>query len=268
MTGGRRTTSSQEVEPLTNYFVGRLKKDFSRGNLIFGGMVTSVYPLHDDPLLKSPAQLPLGGGRIRLERPVEEPELFLGGQHGVHEQLGRSGGDPAAPDSSARYFQRPDRQSGSNGFLSDRYDPDATHLRGLGGYSRLAKDAGKWLFETAVNWRTPGFEANDLAFNTRADYFWMNGNLALSLSRPTRGTGITSWSSATSGNTTSTATGPTPSFTPALFGQLLNYWQVNLFVIRRTDTYDDRATRGGPVVGRPGNMYFNRSSRPPIPASE
>ena len=52
----RRTSGAdtvQEVEPLTNYFVGRLKKDFNRGNLVFGGMVTSVYRNLDDPLLKN-----------------------------------------------------------------------------------------------------------------------------------------------------------------------------------------------------------------------
>jgi hypothetical protein len=31
-----------------------------------------------------------------------------------------------------------------------------------------------------------GFEANDLAFNTRSDYAWMNTNLALSFARPTK----------------------------------------------------------------------------------
>jgi hypothetical protein len=35
-------------------------------------------------------------------------------------------------------------------------------MRGGGAYLRLGKDAGNWLWETAVNVRTPGFEANDL----------------------------------------------------------------------------------------------------------
>src|SRR6185369_6914793 len=41
------------------------------------------------------------------------------------------------------------------------------------------------------------------------------------------------------------------------FGQLRNYWSVNAFAIRRTDTYDDALLRGGPVVRRPGNVFFN-----------
>jgi hypothetical protein len=247
----------QEVEPLTNYFVGRLKKDFNRGNLVFGGMVTSVIRDTDEPLLKS--RLNSHSEAVGFDwnaRWKNRSWSWVGNM-----AFTNNSGDPAAIErlqvSSARYFQRPDRQAGSNGFLSDRYDPAATRLRGLGGYSRLAKDAGKWLFESAVNWRTPGFEANDLAFNTRADYFWMNGNLALSLSRPTswyRNYFLTLGTQREynfDGDRTDTQ------FHTGIFGQLLNYWQLNLFAIRRTDTYDDRATRGGPVVGRPGNMYYS-----------
>jgi len=247
----------QEVEPLTNYFVGRLKKDFNRGNLVFGGMMTSVIRATDEPLLQ--ARLNSHSEALGFDwsaRWKNRTYSFVGNM-----AFTNNSGDAAAINrlqlSSARYFQRPDRRAGGNGFLSDRYDPDATTLRGMGGYSRLAKDAGKWLFETALNWRTPGFEANDLAFNTRADYAWMNGNLALSLSRPSK------WYRSYfvilgnqreynfDGDRTDTQ------FHTGAFGQLLNYWQLNAFVIRRTDTYDDRATRGGPVVGRPGNMFYS-----------
>ena len=248
---------SQEVEPLTNYFVGRLKKDFNRGNLVLGIMTTSVARSTDEALLKS---------RLNSHSEAFGFDWAARWKNRAWSWVGNmaftnNAGDAAAINrlqlSSARYFQRPDRQAGGNGFLSDKYDPEATHLRGMGGYSRLAKDAGKWLFETAVNWRTPGFEANDLAFNTRADYFWMNGNLALSLSRPTK------WyrnyfvvvgnqrEYNFDGDRTDTQ------FHTGVFGQLLNNWQVNLFAIRRTDTYDDRNTRGGPVVGRPGNMFYS-----------
>jgi hypothetical protein len=247
----------QEVEPLTNYFVGRLKKDFNRGNLVFGGMVTSVVRSLDDPLLKD---------RLNAHSEAVGFDWNARWKNRAWSWVGNlaftnNSGEPAAirrlQNSSARFFQRPDRKSGSNGFLSDAYDPNATRLRGLGGYTRFAKDAGKWLFETAANWRTPGFEANDLAFNTRSDYIWMNGNLALSLSRPTswyRNYFVVVGSQRQynfDGDRTDTQ------FHTGIFGQLLNYWQLNLFAIRRTDTYDDGLLRGGPVVIRPGNWFFN-----------
>ncbi|HEV8150604.1 MAG TPA: DUF5916 domain-containing protein, partial [Gemmatimonadales bacterium] len=247
----------QQVEPFTNYFVGRIKKDFKRGDLVFGGMATSVYRSLGDPLLA--ARLNAHSEALGLDwnaRWKNRSYSFVGSL-----AFSNNEGDPQAirrlQNSSARYFQRPDRRSGSNGFLSDRYDPDATALRGLGGYSRFAKDAGKLLFETAVNWRTPGFEANDLAFNTRSDYFWMNGNLALSLARPTKWyrnyflTLGTQREYNFDGDRTDTQ------FHTGAFGQLLNYWSINAFVIRRTSVFDDRLTRGGPVVKRPGYLFYS-----------
>jgi hypothetical protein len=251
------TRGKQQVEPFTNYFVGRLKKDFKRGDLVFGGMATSVYRSTGDSLLT--ARLNAHSEALGLDwsaRWKNRSYSFVGNLAFTNNE-----GDPEAirrlQNSSARYFQRPDRQSGSNGFLSDRYDPDATTLRGMGGYSRFAKDAGKLLFETAVNWRTPGFEANDLAFNTKADYFWMNGNLALSLAQPTKW--YRNWFLILGnqreynfdGDRTDTQ------FHTGAFGQLLNYWGVSAFAIRRTDVFDDRLTRGGPVVKRPGNLFFS-----------
>jgi hypothetical protein len=83
-------------------------------------------------------------------------------------------GDPDAilriQESSARYFQRPDREHGSNGFFTDRYDPTLEAIRGWGLYQRVAKEAGSWRWETSLAARSPGFEINDLGFQTRTDF--------------------------------------------------------------------------------------------------
>ncbi len=254
LTGSR---GSQEVEPLTNYFVGRLKKDFHHGDLVFGGMATSVARDLGDPLLK---------GRLNAHSEALGFDWSARWKNRSYSWVGNlaltnNSGDPAAiqrlQNSSARYFQRPDRKAGGNGFLSDRYDPTATWLRGMGGYSRVAKDAGKWLFESAVNWRTPGFEANDLAFNTRSDFIWMNTNLALSLSKPTRWYRNYFLVLGSQRQYNFDGDRNDTQFQVGAFGQLLNYWQLNFFAIRRTDTYDDALLRGGPVVRRPGNVFLN-----------
>jgi len=49
-------TGSHEVEPLTNYFVGRVRKDLSHGNLTLGTIATSVYRATDQASLR--ARLP------------------------------------------------------------------------------------------------------------------------------------------------------------------------------------------------------------------
>ena len=88
--------------------------------------------------------------------------------------------------SSARYFQRPDRESTGDGLFDTGYDPNATSLRGYGLFTRVGKDSGCTLrWELMANVRSPGFENNDLAFLDRADFLWVNGNLGGSFTTPT-----------------------------------------------------------------------------------
>jgi hypothetical protein len=164
-------------------------------------------------------------------------------------------GDPAVisarQQAPARYFQRPDRKPGSDGFFTSRLDPAATSMRGGGAYLRLAKDAGNWLWETAVNVRTPGFEANDLAFLTRADYVWYNANIFRTWSQPT------SWyrdlNIIAGGQQQTNFDGDITDRQLQLFvgGTARNFWNVNAFYIYRPDLLDDRLLRGGPTVEKP-----------------
>ncbi len=241
----------QVVEPLTNYFVGRVKKDLMRGNLVIGGIATSV--LRDmepefRPRLTTHAELV--GTDVRYT--FKERAYSLTGNFAITSIAG----DPAVistrQQSSARYFQRPDRKPGSNGFLTNALDPAATSMRGAGAYLRLGKDAGNWLWETAVNARTPGFESNDLAFLTRADYVWYNANVFRYWSKPTR------WyrdlSIIVGGQEQQNFDGDLTDrqFHAFIGGTARNFWNFNLFVIRRPDLLDDRLLRGGPVVEKPG----------------
>ena len=89
-------------------------------------------------------------------------------------------------DSSARYYQRPDRTFANGCFLSGCFNPAATSMRGLGGYARIAKDGGQFNWETAINTRTPGFEVNDISFLSRADYVWQVANITYNWTTPSR----------------------------------------------------------------------------------
>jgi hypothetical protein len=157
--------------------------------------------------------------------------------------------------SSAHYFQRPGRRVGGGGPFGAAYDTLATAMRGYGLYTRLAKENGDWLWETAQNWRSPGFEVNDLAYLDRADYRWMNANVGRQWTRPGR------WSR----NIFTTVGGQqqfnydglrTDAQAQAYFGlQLPNYWNVRTFAIYHPSVDDDRLTRGGPAVRRSGYRF-------------
>lgn len=255
LTGG--ALGRHEVEPLTNYFVGRARKDLNRGDLTFGAIATSVTRFTDEPTLT--ARLPSHAETVGFDwnaRWKDRTYSFFG-----NVAFSNVSGDSAAihriQRSSARYFQRPDRGAGSNGVFSGAYDPLATHLRGWGGYARLGKDSGEWLWETAVNVRSPGFEANDLAFLTRADYLWMNANLFRIFSRPTGWYRQLHTIAGAQQQINFDGDLTDRQFHAFLWWQFLNYWNVNGFVIRRTEVSDDRLTRGGPVVRRAGSWYYN-----------
>ena len=253
------TQTNITVEPFTNYFVGRVAKDLRGGATVVRGLATSVIRDLDDP-----------GLATRLSRHAESIGLSTESWFGERDyQLmiqvagTQVSGAPEAmlglQRSSARYFQRPDRGHGGNGLLSDRYDPSLTALRGLGGYARFARQSGSLLWEVSTNVRTPGFENNDIAFLSRADYWWMSGNILPQWTRPT------SWYRQlffiAGGQQQYNFDGDLTDRQAQLYGYIQphNYWNVNAFWIHRWTVDDDRLTRGGPIVKRQGYDYYQLS---------
>jgi len=258
----------QQVEPRTNYFVGRVQKDLRDGQATIGMIATSVKRDLDDSLLAG--KLSSHAEALGLDWNwtwKDRTYSFMGSA-----ALSNVAGDSAAllriQQSSARYFQRPDREHGSNGLFTNRYDPSLTRMGGYGMYARLGKNSGKWLWETAVNLRSPGFEVNDMAFLTRSDYVWMSANLLRQFSKPT------SWyrSAAVIAGSQQQFNydGDRTELQFHFWGRLefLNYWNLNAFHLRRPTVFDDRALRGGPTVQRPSNefssIYFSTDSRKAI----
>lgn len=252
--GSRR---SQVVEPLANFFVGRLKKDLLGGNLVLGGILSAVNRNLDDefvPRLTKHAEV-LGGDwqYTWKERTYSWRGLAA---------LSNLDGDPrvvfARQRSSARYFQRPDRTArSSGGFLTDAHDSTETAMRGVGFYSRVAKDAGNWMWEAAVNARTPGFETNDVAFQTRADYFWYNANVFRFWSKP--GRWYRDFSIIVGGQRQTNYDGDLTDAQAQIFfsSTTPQFWNWSTFYLWRPAVMDDRLLRGGPVVERPGTDFYS-----------
>jgi hypothetical protein len=258
----------REVEPLTNYFVGRVKRTMNAGNLTLGAIATSVgRRITDDSLrdlLTSHAEAAGFDWNLQWKK---QTYSFMGNM-----ALSQVSGDTAAilrlQQAPARYFQRPGRDGGGNGLFTGHYDPSLTAMRGYGGYARLAKDAGPWQWESMVNYRSPGFEVNDMAFLTRADYVWMNANLLRGWSKPTR------WyrnaAAIIGAQQEHNYSGDLTDRQVHVYGevQFPNLWFVNAFAIVRPEAYDDRLLRGGAIVRKPGirayDVGFNTDSRKPV----
>jgi hypothetical protein len=248
------THASQEVEPLANYFVGRLKRDFLHGNLVVGGMLSGVARSIDTTFAPRLARNAEMYGNDIVFRWGGNKYSFLGNA-AVTNVLGDRREILLRQESSARYFQRPDRGSGWGGFFSTRLDTMATSLRGIGAYARVAKETGDWTWETAVNTRTPGYETNDYAFQQKADYVWYNANLNRFWSKQT------SWYQTMFGilgaQTQYNYDGDRTATQFHEFWSLTTrkFWNVTEFYILRPTAIDDRQLRGGPVVQTPASGY-------------
>ena len=255
----------EEVEPLTNYFIGRLRKDFNGGNTRVGSITTMV-----NRDLTNPDEV----ARLRSNAQAAGLDLdhhWANRQYAFNVQtaLTHIGGDTAAVRraqfASARYYQRPGRTATTDGLFNTEFDPTRRNLYGYGFYARLAKETGNWLLETTQNWRSPGFETNDLGVLGRADYKWTLFNVFRQWTTPGRWyrNMYTIWGAQTQDNYDGDKNeGDLHAWWQATFK---NYMNLSTFVLLHPSTYDERLTRGGPTVIHYGyNMWstnFGTDSR-------
>ncbi len=262
---GTLTDATQEVEPLTNYFVGRLRQDFNGGNTRIGTITTMVNRSLTNPdevaRLRSNAQ----AGGLDLDHHWANRMYSFN----VQTALSHIGGDTAAirraQFASARYYQRPGRTNTSDGLFSTELDPTRRNLYGYGFYTRLAKETGNWLWEATQNWRSPGFEANDLGVLNRADYKFMLFNVFRQWTTPGPWyrSLFTIWGAQQQYN----FDGDRNDVDYHAWAQVnfKNYMVWDGFVMSHPSYYDERLTRGGPTVIHYGyNLYstdFSTDSR-------
>jgi len=152
----------KSVEPLTNYFVARLQKDFNKGETVLGGIVTAVNRDITDPDLGFLPDAAYTGG-VDFSRNWKERTWYVSANAEFSYVKGSEEALLNLQQSSARYFQRPDA-----GYLS--LDSTRTSLAGYGGTLKFGRSSKKKLqFETSLTIRSPGLEFNDVGYMRYAD---------------------------------------------------------------------------------------------------
>lgn len=157
--GGARR--KELVEPLTNYFVGRLQKDIKAGNSVIGGMVTAV---NREAGLNDLLHRGAYSGGLDFLHQWKNRTWYLRGNVVFSHVQGSKEAILNTQTSFEHLFQRPNATEVS-------VDPTRTSLSGMGGTLRLGKSGGKsgrlgqiFRFETGVTVRSPGLELNDIGF--------------------------------------------------------------------------------------------------------
>src|SRR6266496_1078238 len=154
--------TTKPVEPLTNYFVGRIRRDFREGNTILGFGGTAVNRDLGDTVFKNLLRSSADVGSFDFEHRWANRQWTLTGALSSSRIDGSQAVIRNAQQSSARYYQRPDAD-----YLS--VDTAATSLNGYSAKLGLNK-AGDWSFSATAKSISPGFEVNDLGFMGRVDY--------------------------------------------------------------------------------------------------
>jgi uncharacterized protein DUF5916/cellulose/xylan binding protein with CBM9 domain len=152
------------IEPLSNYFVGRLQKDAKNGNTVFGGMFTAANRELDGTGLDFLHESAYTGGLDFLQRWNDKTWYASGNL--VFSQVS---GSTKAITNTQQSFERLYQREGANHLT---IDTSLTSLFGHGGTLKLGKSGGgkRFNFDGGVTWRSPGLELNDIGFLRSTDY--------------------------------------------------------------------------------------------------
>ncbi|PYS43628.1 MAG: hypothetical protein DMG14_00280 [Acidobacteria bacterium] len=252
---GRR--AHVEVEPLTNYLVARVLKESARAGV--GFLTTAV-----DRDVRLPALrdlLPKRGhvaGADAYWFLDSKKDWVITGKFAGSWVNGSVASIDRLQRSPQHYFQRPDAREVS-------LRPGATSMKGTTGDINLNRQTGNVLVNAALWGVSPGFESNDIGFQTGGD---VAGAHAVVLWRKTtpdhftrdRNVWVAKWWKWNYGRRL-LGNG----WNAAVNAQFLNYWRVFVNGGLSRQTHDDRLTRGGPsAVATSGSFLgtgFNSDSR-------
>jgi hypothetical protein len=249
MSSGARATTP--VEPLTNYFAGRVKHEFNQGASFIGGMLTSTVRSMSDsvfsPVLRDNATF----GGIDFEHGINHRRWILSGFVAGSRVEGSAKAIDLTQRSSTHYLQRPDAS-----YLT--YDPTRTSLSGHMEEVAVQK-TGSVFGSVAYKQMSPTFELNDLGFIGRGDYRALSDFIGYQ--NYTAGKHLRSFTTYAYTNNTWNFGGQSiyRGVSGAFNATTTNLWSFNVGATRILGTYDDRMMRGGPIVGSPAGYSVNGS---------
>lgn len=161
--------SKYAVEPLTNYFVGRIEQDLDSGNMIVGAMLTATNRKIDEHQFRVLADEAYTGG-ANFSKYWKDKSYYVTARAFYSHSGGSAEAIARLQQSSARYYQRPDAHH-------VELDTTRTSLDGYGASVNGGKVSGHFNFMYFSSLSSPGLELNDVGFKPTSDFvmngFWM-----------------------------------------------------------------------------------------------
>jgi hypothetical protein len=251
------------VEPMANYFTGRLRRDLNGGQTVVGGMLTGVHRQLDDaelsPLLRGDAFM----GGVDFEHSWARRLWTLSGYAAASRVTGSAEAIARTQLGSAHYYQRPDAD-----YLE--FDPERTSLGGTAAALAIQR-AGNWDMSVQLRQVTPGFEMNDVGFAPRGDLRSVATFLGRRVNKPGRFFREFTQAAFT---THAWNLGGDNIFADAgvgLWGRFHNLWNGGINFSVQPAAKDDRLTWGGPLAASPAGWgvsgHLSSDPRKPVTLS-
>ncbi|HEX8394829.1 MAG TPA: DUF5916 domain-containing protein [Longimicrobium sp.] len=240
------------AEPLTNFFVGRARRETRAGQTALGGFVGAVNRNLDSDALSGALRSSAYSAGVDLFHQWDRRSWTLSGFLAGSHVRGEEGALVSTQQLPYHYFGRPDAHHLA-------LDSSLTSLSGLAGAIQVNRRMGRlWSANARLNTISPGYEVSDLGFQRRADRIDAEVGGSYNESRP--GRVLRRYSAYGQFLVEHNYDGENVS--NRLFNggsiQLLNYWSAYAnTTFSLPGTYDDRLTRGGPAARRPGLFSIN-----------
>ncbi len=237
------------VEPLTNYFAGRLQKDFRQGRTRVGGLVTAVHRRIDDEHLEERLHDAAYAGGMDLFHFLEGRRYYVALRLAGSQVEGGRAAMLRTQMAPARYYQRPDNPGQS-------VDSTRTALGGHAGSLLLGKSEGSFVCQGGAAWRSAGFEVNDLGYVRNCDEVNQFAWAGYYVRNPvgifrSLGFNINQWLDFEfdGGENLYQA------FNHNGDANFKNNWFLNWSVSRENERISNNELRGGPSIRMPGDWY-------------
>jgi hypothetical protein len=235
------TLYQKTVTPYTNYFIGRIKKEFNKANTVIGGMVTSSNKIIQDNYLREQLYTNSYTGGLDFSHYMKNRTYYIVAKTLFSSINGSNDALLALEMENVHRFQRPDATHLS-------LDTSLVRMTGSAGMLSFGKRAGKFRFEVNSSWMSPNLDLNDVGYIRQADL--INGGTSLSyVSTVPKGIfrnytlGMDQNASLSFGNEL------VDSRVRLFFSSLLtNMWNFNGYIRRNFLYYDPRILRGGDAL--------------------
>lgn len=238
------------IEPVTNFFASRVKKDFNEGKSIVGaylsGVNRSIENSYFEDLMANSSYI-IGSD---WEHSWSNREWVASGVLSYSRVNGNQNYITALQESPTRYYQRVDATS----FSVDR---NLEYLDGYAGELSLKKASGEhWTGSLTYSFVTPGYETNEIGFQTRADYRAIAAAIQYSEIAPKIGRYFQAWNYYLIGWNFDGDVG-SQGWNGGFYWMYDNQWALNVNMNSEFNRIQDRLARGGPIMGYNNGLGLN-----------